>query len=309
MGKRKREIKLVQDKQNRMVTFSKRRQGLFKKAKKLSILCGCEIAIVTFSGAGKAFSFGSPDPDTVIRRYLTNTSIPSSIKDHPKDQMATFSKRRQSLFKKAQELSILCGCEITIVTFDGAGNLFTFGLPDTDAVIRRYICHTSIPSSSIKNHQRQPKHLVDVMDSAEQISEDDLASPKRLVLEHVSDRVLVSLKEISCLSPIRFGFVFSSSACYSSAATSTTFIWIRYQYGLPSSIYDDRCGVYPQLDGKRASISTLFPPVQKEGFGFGFGSPVSSAEEGLTLSLDAFGFQSYYQLMLSRLRIMGFDYN
>ncbi|XXG41421.1 hypothetical protein AAC387_Pa01g1880 [Persea americana] len=309
MGKRKREIMLVQDKQNRMVTFSKRRQGLFKKAKKLSILCGCEIAIVTFSGAGKAFTFGSPDPDTVIRRYHTNTSIPFSIKDHPKDQMVMFSKRRQSLFKKAKELSILCGCEIAIVTIDGAANVFTFGLPDPDTVIRRYIGHTSIPSSPIKKRQRQPKHLLDVMDSAEQQSEEDLASPKRVVLEHVSDRVLVCLKEISCLSPSRFGFVFSSSACYSSAAsaTSTTFIWIRYQYGLPSSMYDDRCGVYRQLDGKRASISTLVPPVQKEGFGFR--SPISSAEEGLTFSLDAFGFQSYYQLMLSRLRMMGFEYH
>ncbi|XXG41728.1 hypothetical protein AAC387_Pa01g2134 [Persea americana] len=52
-------MKLVQDKQERMVTFSQRPECLFKKTQELSKLSGCEIAIITFSGAGKAFTFGS----------------------------------------------------------------------------------------------------------------------------------------------------------------------------------------------------------------------------------------------------------
>ena len=74
MGKRKKEMELVQDKQERMVTFSKRRQCLFKKAQELSKLSGSEIAIITFSGAGKAFTFRSSDFDNIISRYLSITS-------------------------------------------------------------------------------------------------------------------------------------------------------------------------------------------------------------------------------------------
>ncbi|XXG54687.1 hypothetical protein AAC387_Pa03g2503 [Persea americana] len=67
-------MELVQDKQERMVTFSNRQQGLFKKAQKLSKLSGCEIAIITFSGARKAFTFRSSDFDNIISRYLSITS-------------------------------------------------------------------------------------------------------------------------------------------------------------------------------------------------------------------------------------------
>ncbi|OWM68556.1 hypothetical protein CDL15_Pgr023521 [Punica granatum] len=48
-GKRKRELKKIEDKFAREVTFSKRRGGLFRKASELSMLCGAEIAIIAYS--------------------------------------------------------------------------------------------------------------------------------------------------------------------------------------------------------------------------------------------------------------------
>ena len=77
-GKRKIEIKLIGKKTSRQVTFSKRRGGLFKKASELCTLCGAEVAIVTFSGAGKLFTFGHPTAESVIRRYLNSSSSSSS---------------------------------------------------------------------------------------------------------------------------------------------------------------------------------------------------------------------------------------
>ncbi|KAK8965861.1 Agamous-like MADS-box protein AGL61 [Platanthera guangdongensis] len=50
-----------------------------------------------------------------------------------------FSKRRAGLFKKATELSILCGAEIGIVVFSPAGKPFSFGHPSLDHIIRRFI--------------------------------------------------------------------------------------------------------------------------------------------------------------------------
>ncbi|KAI4388705.1 hypothetical protein MLD38_001010 [Melastoma candidum] len=51
----------------------------------------------------------------------------------------TFSKRRQGLFTKASELSVLCGMELGIVVFSPSGNPFVFGQPDADVIFQRYL--------------------------------------------------------------------------------------------------------------------------------------------------------------------------
>ncbi|KAJ1297006.1 hypothetical protein BS78_01G345400 [Paspalum vaginatum] len=71
MGRKKIEIRKIERKEARQVCFSKRRQGMFKKASELSILCGAMVAIVTFSPAGRPFSFGSPSFKDVINRFIT----------------------------------------------------------------------------------------------------------------------------------------------------------------------------------------------------------------------------------------------
>lgn len=69
---------LIEDTKARHVTFSKRRSGIFKKASELCTLCAVEIAIIIFSPAGKAHSFGNPSPNYVIN-HLTNFNNPHSI--------------------------------------------------------------------------------------------------------------------------------------------------------------------------------------------------------------------------------------
>ncbi|XP_074339234.1 MADS-box protein FLOWERING LOCUS C-like isoform X5 [Apium graveolens] len=59
MGRKKLEIKRIEDKSNRQVTFSKRRSGLFKKAKQLSILCDVPVAALIFSNTGKLYQFSN----------------------------------------------------------------------------------------------------------------------------------------------------------------------------------------------------------------------------------------------------------
>ncbi|KAI9121329.1 hypothetical protein K1719_008362 [Acacia pycnantha] len=70
MGRRRIKMEIVKDPASRLVTFSKRRNGLFKKANELAILCGAELAIVVFSPGGKPFSFGHPSVDAVTQRFL-----------------------------------------------------------------------------------------------------------------------------------------------------------------------------------------------------------------------------------------------
>jgi hypothetical protein len=50
-----------------------------------------------------------------------------------------FTKRRQSLFNKASELSILCGAMVGSVVFSTAGTSFSFGHPSIDDVANRFL--------------------------------------------------------------------------------------------------------------------------------------------------------------------------
>ncbi|CAL9066173.1 MADS-box protein EJ2-like isoform X1 [Musa acuminata AAA Group] len=59
MGRGRVELRRIENKINRQVTFSKRRSGLLKKAYELSILCDAEVALIVFSSRGRLFEFCS----------------------------------------------------------------------------------------------------------------------------------------------------------------------------------------------------------------------------------------------------------
>ncbi|CAI9785065.1 unnamed protein product [Fraxinus pennsylvanica] len=59
MGRKKLEIKRIEDKSARQVTFSKRRNGLLKKAKELAVLCDVEVGVVIYSSSGKLHHYCS----------------------------------------------------------------------------------------------------------------------------------------------------------------------------------------------------------------------------------------------------------
>ncbi|KAL9433177.1 hypothetical protein AB3S75_028070 [Citrus x aurantiifolia] len=70
-GKLKIEIKKIEKQKARMVTFSKRRQGLFKKAQEYANITGSQIAVLVFSPAGNPYVHGSPSFDAVIDKFLS----------------------------------------------------------------------------------------------------------------------------------------------------------------------------------------------------------------------------------------------
>lgn len=57
MGRKKLVINLIENKNNRHVTFSKRRTGLLKKAQQLSVLCDVQIAGIIFSERNELYQF------------------------------------------------------------------------------------------------------------------------------------------------------------------------------------------------------------------------------------------------------------
>ncbi|KAL7102086.1 hypothetical protein ACP275_08G097200 [Erythranthe tilingii] len=49
-----------------------------------------------------------------------------------------FSKRRMGLFRKASELSVLCGAEIAILVQSPANKIFSYGHPSVETLFHRY---------------------------------------------------------------------------------------------------------------------------------------------------------------------------
>ncbi|KAI3874329.1 hypothetical protein MKX03_025542 [Papaver bracteatum] len=69
MGRGKIVIQRIDNTTSRQVTFSKRRNGLLKKAKELSILCEAEVGLMIYSSTGKLYEFSSPNMKSIVERY------------------------------------------------------------------------------------------------------------------------------------------------------------------------------------------------------------------------------------------------
>ncbi|XP_016475427.1 MADS-box transcription factor 23-like isoform X3 [Nicotiana tabacum] len=69
MGRGKIVIRRIDNSTSRQVTFSKRRNGLLKKAKELAILCDAEVGVIIFSSTGRLYEYSSTSMKSVIERY------------------------------------------------------------------------------------------------------------------------------------------------------------------------------------------------------------------------------------------------
>jgi hypothetical protein len=68
MGRKKIDIRRIDDVRVRKVTFNKRKAGLVKKAMELSLLCDCEVALVVFTSENKLYKYASDDLDKIVRK-------------------------------------------------------------------------------------------------------------------------------------------------------------------------------------------------------------------------------------------------
>ncbi|XP_030550391.1 agamous-like MADS-box protein AGL61 [Rhodamnia argentea] len=76
LGRQKIVIARIPKKNHLQVTFSKRRSGRFKKASELCTLSGVDVGIIVFSLASKVFSFGHPEVELIIDRFLARHNLP-----------------------------------------------------------------------------------------------------------------------------------------------------------------------------------------------------------------------------------------
>ncbi|XP_045806126.1 MADS-box protein SOC1-like isoform X1 [Trifolium pratense] len=75
MVRGKTQMKRIENATSRQVTFSKRRNGLLKKAFELSVLCDAEVALIVFSPRGRLYEFASSSVSEIIGRYRCHCKI------------------------------------------------------------------------------------------------------------------------------------------------------------------------------------------------------------------------------------------
>nr|AFK43303.1 unknown [Lotus japonicus] len=74
MARGKVQLRRIENPVHRQVTFCKRRAGLLKKAKELSVLCDAEIGLVIFSAQGKLYELTTKGTmQGLIERYMNYT--------------------------------------------------------------------------------------------------------------------------------------------------------------------------------------------------------------------------------------------
>ncbi|XP_023522415.1 agamous-like MADS-box protein AGL12, partial [Cucurbita pepo subsp. pepo] len=75
MARGKVQLKRIENPVHRQVTFCKRRAGLLKKAKELSVLCDAEIGVFIFSAHGKLYELATKGTmQGLIERYMNHTN-------------------------------------------------------------------------------------------------------------------------------------------------------------------------------------------------------------------------------------------
>ncbi|XP_027923933.1 truncated transcription factor CAULIFLOWER A-like isoform X2 [Vigna unguiculata] len=87
MGRGRVQLKQIENKISRQVTFSKRRTGLRKKANEISVLCDAQVALIVFNAKGKLFEYSSESSmENVLERYERHAHIGQLVEDGDESQ-------------------------------------------------------------------------------------------------------------------------------------------------------------------------------------------------------------------------------
>ncbi|XP_050267596.1 agamous-like MADS-box protein AP3 [Quercus robur] len=98
MARGKIQIKRIENTTNRQVTYSKRRNGLFKKANELTVLCDAKVSIIMVSSTGKVQEYVSPST-------TTKQLIDEYQKAKETDIWSSHYERMQRELKKLKEVN------------------------------------------------------------------------------------------------------------------------------------------------------------------------------------------------------------
>nr|GLL42376.1 suppressor of mec-8 and unc-52 protein homolog 1 [Ipomoea trifida] len=106
MARGKIQMKRIENPVHRQVTFCKRRAGLLKKAKELSVLCDAEIGVFIFSAHGKLYELATQGTmQGLIEKYLKcSRGADDQVADEAKDNQLLDPKEEIGMLKNEIEV-------------------------------------------------------------------------------------------------------------------------------------------------------------------------------------------------------------
>ncbi|KAL3714116.1 hypothetical protein ACJRO7_006110 [Eucalyptus globulus] len=129
MARGKIQLRRIENTTSRQVTFSKRRNGLLKKAYELSVLCDAEVAVLIFSQKGRLYEFSSnSEIQKTIDRYRRSTYDMDTYKSnldqcilHLKQETTDMERKIELLEVSLRKLSGEClgSCSIDEIQMIG----------------------------------------------------------------------------------------------------------------------------------------------------------------------------------------------
>lgn len=99
-------MRRIENATSRQVTFSKRRNGLLKKAFELSVLCDAEVAVIIFSPRGKLNEFASSSMQATIERYKRHTKDNQTSNKSLEQNIQQMKQDAAAMMKKIELLEI-----------------------------------------------------------------------------------------------------------------------------------------------------------------------------------------------------------
>ncbi|XP_031097534.1 MADS-box protein JOINTLESS-like [Ipomoea triloba] len=137
---------------------------------------------------------------------MTRKKIKIKKIDNIAARQVTFSKRRRGLFKKAEELAVLCDADVALIVFSSTGKLFDFASSSMKHILQKYVSH----SSNIKKYPplqflqqenslqvRLSKEISDKTRELRRIRGDDLEGLSLEELEELEQKLEVGLNRVS----------------------------------------------------------------------------------------------------------------
>ncbi|XP_016569789.1 agamous-like MADS-box protein AGL12 isoform X2 [Capsicum annuum] len=122
MARGKVQMKRIENPVHRQVTFCKRRAGLLKKAKELSVLCDAEIGLFIFSAHGKLYELATKGMQGLIERYLKSTKgtevAEDAMEKQPQDPKEEINMLKNEIDILQKGLSYMYGGGAGTMTLD-----------------------------------------------------------------------------------------------------------------------------------------------------------------------------------------------
>ncbi|CAL9080354.1 unnamed protein product [Musa textilis] len=106
MGRGRVQLKRIENKINRQVTFSKRRSGLLKKAHEISVLCDADVALIVFSTKGKLYEYSTDSSmEKILERYEHYSYAEKALLSSDQDYQGNWCQEYGKLKAKVEALS------------------------------------------------------------------------------------------------------------------------------------------------------------------------------------------------------------